>query len=312
MNWVDVFMVSLWIASVSGSHALADSQFLRMLRLVKLLRMVRLVRAVQAFDALYVICTAIQKSIPSLAWTISMFVAITSFFALFLCQVLLDYYIHDETMPLEGRQKVFRYFGTFTRSIFSMFEITFGNWVVTARILADHVSEWFMLLAMLYKISIGFAVVGVINGVFMQETFKVASMDDSIAMRQKARENKTHLEKMKRLFAVADAGGDDKIWPSELAGILDDPAVRAWFAAQGLPIADGDANRLFTLLDKNGDGYVSKAELLAEVGALRGNARSIDVRILMHEIALIKTNILAANVPVVAKKTATGKKTLTL
>merc|ERR1719450_1318389 len=115
-------MVSLWIASASGFHALGDSQFIRMLRLVKLLRMLRLVRAVQAFDALYVIITAIHKSIPSLAWTITMFVAVTSFFALFLCQILLTYYIDDETNPFEGRQKLFLYFGTFTRSIFSMFE----------------------------------------------------------------------------------------------------------------------------------------------------------------------------------------------
>ena len=40
-----------------------------------------------------------------------------------------------------------------------------------------------MLLCILHKLVIGFAVVGVINGVFIQETFKVASSDNQIMMR---------------------------------------------------------------------------------------------------------------------------------
>lgn len=65
--------------------------------------------------------------------------------------------------------------------------------------------EWFMLLCILHKLVIGFAVVGVINGVFiqaatrkllgpvfgseklldfLQETFKVASSDNQIMMRR--------------------------------------------------------------------------------------------------------------------------------
>ena len=39
---------------------------------------------------------------------------------------------------------------------------------------------------MAYKLVIGFAAVGIINAVFMQETFKVAASDDKLMMRQKA------------------------------------------------------------------------------------------------------------------------------
>ena len=40
---------------------------------------------------------------------------------------------------------------------------------------------------------------GVINGLFIQETFKAAACDDDIMMRQKAREEHVHRKKMMRL-----------------------------------------------------------------------------------------------------------------
>merc|ERR1711974_296011 len=115
-------------------------------------------------------------------------------------------------------------------------------------------------------------------------------MDDNIMMRQKSRENKIHLQKMKRLFAAVAIEGDDKIFPEELSRILEDKDVRAWFSAQGLPTTDGDADRLFTLLDKDKDGYLTKEELTSGVATLKGNARSIDVRVIMKEIDDIKSS----------------------
>ena len=45
--------------------------------------------------------------------------------------------------------------------------------------------EYFAIFNVAYKLVVGFAAVGIINAVFMQETFKVASSDDNVMMRQK-------------------------------------------------------------------------------------------------------------------------------
>jgi len=42
-----------------------------------------------------------------------------------------------------------------------MFEITLANWPPVSRLLAENVSEWFMLFGVLHKLAIGFAVVSV-------------------------------------------------------------------------------------------------------------------------------------------------------
>ena len=46
--------------------------------------------------------------------------------------------------------------------------------------------EYYAIFSVAYKLVIGFAAVGIINAVFMQETFKVAASDDKLMMRQKA------------------------------------------------------------------------------------------------------------------------------
>merc|ERR1719172_428822 len=107
--------------------------------------------------------------------------------ALLLTQILFEY-LNDESISLDDRRAVFEYFGTFSRAMLSMFEITLANWPPVCRLLSENVSEYFMFFAVCHKLTIGLAVVGVINGVFMQETFKIASSGDGNIMREKERQ----------------------------------------------------------------------------------------------------------------------------
>merc|ERR1712046_424827 len=124
--------------------------------------------------------------------------------------------------------------GTFSRAMLSMFELTLANWPPICRLLSEKWSEWFMLLAMLHKLSIGFAVIGVINGVLMQETFKVANSDDGIMERQKKRAGRLHREKMKKLFSVGDANVDLKVDKDEFECLVREPYVKSWLHAMDL------------------------------------------------------------------------------
>lgn len=42
-------------------------------------------------------------------------------------------------------------------------------------------SEWYTIFTLAFQVVLGFAVIKVITGVFLTETMKVASMDDSAA-----------------------------------------------------------------------------------------------------------------------------------
>merc|ERR1719171_1141632 len=103
--------------------------------------------------------------------------------AMFFAQLLTPFILNEEE-PMEIRQQVFLYFGTFTRATLTMFEVTLANWVPACRLLSNNVNEAYAMLFILYKCVVGFAIIKVITGVFLHETFKVAQGDDELMIRE--------------------------------------------------------------------------------------------------------------------------------
>jgi hypothetical protein len=145
--------------------------------------------------------------------------------------------------------------------------------------LHETVTEWFLIFSVLHKLTMGFAVIGVINGIFIQETFSVASSDDTLMLMQRQRALRVHTRKMERLFAAADSSGDGFVDKEEFRNILEKPHVQTWLAAQELDASDAD--KLFDLLNK-GHNVLSAAELVKGVARLKGPSRSIDLSMLSH------------------------------
>eukprot|EP00928_Gymnodinium_smaydae_P100683 TRINITY_DN9934_c0_g1_i1.p1 TRINITY_DN9934_c0_g1~~TRINITY_DN9934_c0_g1_i1.p1 ORF type:complete len:194 (-),score=32.06 TRINITY_DN9934_c0_g1_i1:25-561(-) len=161
-----------------------------------------------------------------------------------------------------------------------MWEITLGNWPPACRVLAENVGEAFFTFGMLHKLVIGFAVVAIINGVFMQQTFSVAAMDDVIMVRRKQTASEYHRRKMKQLWKEADLSADGEITLTKWQALLEDPGVKTWLSSMELDARD--AALVFKLIDESNDGTVSFEELVQGVSKLKGAARSID----LHALAL--------------------------
>merc|ERR1719352_2248153 len=126
-------------------------------------------------------------------------------FAFLLNQTLSSYHLTenidvDNEADMEKRRRIFELFGTFTRSIFTMFEITLGNFVPVARVLIEDVHPALMLFSLMHKLLFGYAVINVVNSIFVQETFKVAACDDTIMTMQKERAEQIHVKKMSLFF----------------------------------------------------------------------------------------------------------------
>lgn len=189
-------------------------------------------------------------------------------------QSMLEEYIRDESVPEEQRIEVFKFYGTFSRTMLTMFEITLGNWMPPCRALVENVGEWYMLFSLFHKLIIGFSVVSVITGVFIQETFKVATTDDQIMLLQKDRAVKMHSQKMDKLFKLADENGDGLLDQEEFEAVTTDPVVRKWLSAMELQVED--AGHLFVLID-DGDKRLSASELVRGAAKMKGPARSIDL-----------------------------------
>lgn len=289
-NWFDAGMVALWLLSETWFQSM-DERIIRLARTARLFRLVRVIRMIHGFDSLYLMMTAMKGSVAVLFWSFILLLVAQIMIAFLLNQVLSATYLLDSTFPQADRHEVFAYFGTCSRAILSMFELTLGNWPVIARILQDKVSEWYFAFSIAHKVTIGFDVIGVINGVFMQETFKVAGSDDKIMMRQRDREKKLHTKKMKRLFEHADESGDGILDMEEFIQVLENPSVRTWLAAQDLSINSNEAAaNLFRLLD-DGDAALTAMELVEGVARLKGPAKSMDLAVFKLDFMKFKEDV---------------------
>merc|ERR1719440_1753186 len=124
----------------------------------------------------------------------------------------------------------------------------------------------------MHKLTIGFAVIGVINGVILQETFKVVSTDDRIMMRQKTRASNILKQKMSTLFDALDSQGDGLIDFREFSVIAEIPEVKLWLAA--MDVETDDLPTLFKLIDEDQGGQVTIDEIATRMPRVRGAARS--------------------------------------
>jgi len=262
---------------------------LRLVRLARLLRLLRIVRSMRLFDSLYLMTTSMRGSFSALFWSVILLSFVQMMFALVLQQVT-EGFVMNEGSPEENRLLVFKYYGSFARALLTMFEITLGNWMPPCRALFENVSEWYMLFSLAHKMIMGFSVVTVMTGVFIQETFKTATIDDRIMVMSKERAKKAVANKVRALFSLADFDGDGCVDPSEFEQIMSNPDVRMWLAAMDCDF--GDHKAFFRMLDKDGDGMVSFEELLGGVVALRGGARSYDLAKVHERVQDVQQSLL--------------------
>jgi len=236
------------------------------------------VKNILAFDSLRVMITSLSACVPLLLWSSLAFFFVEMMAALSLNSILSDE-IENPDRSLEERTELFKYFGTFTRSIMTITELTFGNFIPVCRFLTENIGEGFGHAILIYKVTVGFSMLSVITGVFLHETFKAAASDDDLMVVQKKRAQQKHEKKMMHLFQAANPTYDSCINRAEFARIFEDQTLKTWLSAQDVEVKD--VHLLFDLMD-SGEHLLSLEDLIQGIARLKGTARSLDLIGLMH------------------------------
>eukprot|EP00913_Durusdinium_trenchii_P002828 g2618.t1 len=296
LNWIDFLVVCSSWAELFAAALPISPTFLRMLRLGKLLRALRVVRMSAVLESLQLLC--IFASLRILFWSLVLLMVIQCSAGMTISYMLSDYMVNPEG-DAAAQFEVFRYYGTFTKTLLTMFDawrMLFANWAPAARVLIDNVSEWYSLAFIVYRCFVGFAVLNVVNAVFVQSTMKVAHADDEIVAHEKAKSQEAYRRRVSKLFWEADISGDDSeptdgtagdgfIDFSEFKRLLEHPQLQVWLYQ--LEIETGDLEGLFRLLD-DGDGEISldtgPEEFEAGVMKLKGFARAFDLNKLQRQV----------------------------
>jgi len=288
MRVLDLFVVAFTDVGIILEEFVpvpVNVQVLRLLRLTKVFRLLRLLKRAEQMEAIMIMAAALRRCVDSASWAIIILFGCLSVFALLITSIVRDRYLsEDSSLNHDQKVQAFKYFGSYARSMLSMFELALANWTPISRFLTENVHEWWMIFLVLYKLTIGFAMIGILNSVFMQETFQATELDNDIMVAKKRRADAAHRKKMMDLFDLADRDHDGTIGRQEFGKMLLEPAIRTWLMSMNLDISD--ANLLFDLIDDGSDpnGMIDKEELIAGIARLRGPARSIDVKALRKQL----------------------------
>jgi len=188
-------------------------------------------------------------------------------------QIVLIYLRSESDNSDEVQIQVFLYFATLTRALVTTFEMTLGNWGPPAWLLINNVNEAWGAYVIFYKCTAGFAILNVINAVFLRLTMREADTLDNIAIQQAKNDATKYHEKVGILFDVLDTSGDEKLSYEEFQLICESASLRAWMNL--LSVSPHDVQSLFWALD-DGDGFVTKKEFLDGFCKLSGGATAVD------------------------------------
>ncbi|CAE8681952.1 unnamed protein product [Polarella glacialis] len=288
MNWIDFVVVAMSIITMVQSLPISP-MFLRLLRVGKLARALRLATTSNALQSLQLLIKCLESSIDMLCWSFILLVFIQSIAGMIIGSLARDY-IEDESNNLLRRKEVFMFYGTFTRTFLTMFEILFANWAPACRVLVENVSEWFSIFFLVYRCFIGFAVINVLSAVFVQQTLKTATSDEELSFKQKQKDQTKYAAKVKQLFKSVDVSSDGQITFDEFSALVENPKLKFWMGQ--LDLEYHDLLGLFEMLD-DGDGEISLGEFVEGAGRLKGAAKTIDIWRLETKLEIMLTRLLA-------------------
>jgi len=276
MNYLDVAVSVTSLIEVAVFYTMTlpiNPMLFRLLRIGKLVRAVRMVHMTSMLASLQLLVKCISASLNMLFWSFCLLVFFQCVAGLLISTLCRDF-VRDPDQDPEIKERVFLYYGTFTRTILTMFEILFANWGPSCRILVESISEWFSLFFLVYRCVLGFAVLNVVNAVFVQQTMKTASSDEELAFKQKEKDIAQYMRKVKRLFQTMDASGDGAISLEEFSKLVKSPKLKFWMSQ--LELEYHDLLSLFEFLD-NGDGEITLMEFVEGAARLKGGAKALDI-----------------------------------
>lgn len=295
LNYIDVLVTLAAFAELVFFWAFrtemdVNPMLFRLLRIGKLARAIRMVAMNSVLQSLQILTRCLASSTTMLFWTfllLTFFQCVAGLVASTLCRD----FIEDTTQDVKVREDVYRYYGTFTRTFLTMFEILFANWSPPCRVLVDNISEWFSLFFLVYRCILGFAVLNVVDSVFVQQTMRIATSDEQLAFKKKEQELASYTRKVKNLFATMDQSGDGVINFEEFSKLVQSPMLQ--FLLSQLDLEYHDLLSLFEFLD-NGDGEITLSEFIEGAAKLRGSAKALDIWRMETKIEVLLSEVLQA------------------
>ncbi|CAE6911722.1 SCN10A [Symbiodinium natans] len=257
-------------------------------KMLKTLRIIRVFRVFRFFRQLTQLALMITDSIKSLIWALVLLAIIIYVFAIFLTANVSSWLLPFlgnpgadwQEIAAEHQDAYIRVlesaYGSLPNTIYTLVLAVLGgrSWHEVCTPLMK--VGWFPVsLLLVYVAFVVLAVLNVVTGVFVDNAFRCAEKQRSLAIQKEMDRQEQFVQQIRDFFAAMDQDDSGDVTPEELAEMLKDPTLSAYFRVLGFEI--DDAARFITLLDKDKDGAISVEEFLRGCLKYRGSATAVDM-----------------------------------
>jgi len=262
---------------VKGKHPHTDFSFMRMLRIARLMRITRLIRVVRFLEELRTLFSSIFTSMRSLLWSLLLLFMVLYCAGILFCQLVTDV-LKENLIPQKERESLEYWFGSFERTLLTMMETVLGgvSWDDVVNPLLISVGP---ITAMTFCFFVAFtmlAVLNVVTGIFVEQAMNVAAHDKDMYATNHICD----------LFFNDDTA--THISWEVFKTKVNTPDMKEYFKAINVDISE--AHGLFNLIDVQQKGVVDSAQIVDGLIRLRGNAKALELGLLMAELADFRKN----------------------
>eukprot|EP00931_Biecheleriopsis_adriatica_P100931 TRINITY_DN76165_c0_g1_i1.p1 TRINITY_DN76165_c0_g1~~TRINITY_DN76165_c0_g1_i1.p1 ORF type:complete len:549 (+),score=101.58 TRINITY_DN76165_c0_g1_i1:98-1744(+) len=274
-NWFDTIVVGSQVVDTIGNIFVDDynggAKMLAALRYVRMVRVLRIARLTVALSELRKLIDSVSSAMAPLTWTVILLAILIYAFAVVLTNLVTEHKIQKGRESMEEHEELLlEFFGSFYSTMLTLFMIVADgiHWYEVSRPLRDDISPWMELAMVAFVVFMLLAIMNIITARFVESVMKTAEENER-------REIRSELWSM---FSehFASEGRIDKdnmmIGRDAFKAFADHPKMLEFISMVGIPPEESD--RLFDLLDQDGDGDMTATEFVTGCEKLVGPARA--------------------------------------
>jgi len=232
---------------------------------------------------LRIMIRVLASAIQPLLWCTLLITMILTIFGVFFAETTVGFLLAKGRAWDPDLEELRESWGTVTKSMFSLYQIMFGGKEWAGLYDAMSVMDMRCRIGLLAFVCFTYvALLNTVTAVFVQVAFLRTENDRERLVEKELDDKRDFLQTMRRMFSELDHDGSGIIHFEELHEHLNHPEIGAYFSKLGVDCSE--VEKLFHLLDEDGNKSIDRDEFMYGCLRLRGAAKSLDVALLHSEI----------------------------
>jgi len=282
-NVFDFFIVC---SSIVTDFAFQDINlsFLRTLRMLRAVRAVRVIRVLKFFRHLRKMLFSILASLASLIWFLLFLAMLMYMTSILLLQGLSNALddMADEWFLNSEQKLVQEYYGSVTTSMYTLLAAVSGgsDWMLLEEPLRP-AGYFYRTAFVAYILFVTIGVINVLTGIFLESNADFE--DTSLVVVEERKDIEREVVQMLEVFQSLDRNANGKVTWNTFQLAMKDDYMQAYLSSH--KVKPAHALMTYQIMDEKNEGEIDAYEIIMGMLRLKGEAKTIDARILMRQLS---------------------------